>query len=111
MQGGGVNLTMNNNPNTPTRLKSFFSGENYDDDTNPVVILPRHVFLILVALCLMQTAVLLYLIRHPELLENQSVPAVIKVDGGCTIEANAITVKGTANSYRILPVDSPPPKH
>ena len=100
---------MNNNPNIPTRSKSPFSGENRDEDTSPVVVLPRALFWILVLFGLMSSATLVYMVRQEGTQESQDLPHVIKVDGGCTIEASAVTLKGPANSYRILPVDSPPP--
>jgi hypothetical protein len=101
---------MNNNPNTPTRSKSPFSDENCDDDTSPVVVLPRSLFWFLVLFGLFSGATLVWMITQADAQESQNLPHVIKIDGGCTIEANAVTLKGTANSYRILPVDSPPPK-
>ena len=100
---------MNNNPNTPTRSTSPFSGENRDDDTSPVVVLPRSLFWFLVLFGLMSGATLIYMIRQEDTQESLNLPHVIKIDGGCTIEANAVTLKGTANFCRILSVDSPPP--
>jgi len=101
---------MNNNPNSPTRSKLPFSDENDGDDTSKVVILPRWLFWSLVMLTVTSGTVMVWLLRQLPDPDGQNLPRVIKVDGGCTIEAKAITLKGTATAYRLLPVDAPPPK-
>jgi len=99
---------MNNNPNSPTRSKLPFSGENDGDDTSKVVIVPRSLFWVLVILPLMTGSILMSVYSQNVELRNPDLPRVIKVDGGCTIEAKAITIKGVATAYRLLPVDAPP---
>jgi hypothetical protein len=96
-----------NNPNPPTRSKPEFLDRFSDDDTSPVVVLPQFWFVFLVLLCLMETGLLLYFARQQGEQENLAETRTIKVDGGCTIEASAVTVKGDAAAYRLLPIGTP----
>jgi hypothetical protein len=105
---GGVIKNMNNNPNSPTRSKLAFSDENDGDDFSKVVILPRALFWFLVGLPILAGSTLFWVYTQYEELKNPDLPRVIQVDGGCTIEAKAITLKGTATTYRLVPVDALP---
>lgn len=59
---------MKNPQNHPTRSEPVFFDEISGDDNKPVVILPTFLFFALVISCLMEGAMLLYVIRHPEIL-------------------------------------------
>lgn len=106
---GGVIKTMNEKPNSPTRSKSEFSGENFDDDFSQVVVLPRWLFWTLVTTMMISMSFAVWLHRQYASIENPNLPRIINVDGGCTIEARAVTLKGTTTAYRLLPVDAPTP--
>ena len=101
---------MNNNPDSPTRSKLAFSDENPDDDTSKVVFVPRWLFLTLIGGLFFESAVLFFLVHNGTAERYMTGPHIIRVDGDCTIEAKAVTLKGAASSYRLVPVDSPPPK-
>jgi hypothetical protein len=100
---------MNNNPDSPTRSKSAFSDENPDDDTSKVVFVPRWLFLALIGIAMFEATFLFFLFQTGTVDRIMAGPHTIKVDGGCTIEAKAVTLKGAASAYRLVPVDSPPP--
>lgn len=100
---------MKNNPNSSTRSELPFFSENSDNDTSKLVSISSSLFWFLVILPLLEGAILVDIFIQNSAQENQDLPRIIKVDGGCIIEAKSITLKDGATAYRLLPVATLPP--